>query len=333
MSALGIVHFGLGPIGVRIARLVFERSGLESVGAVDVDPDKVGRDLGDVVGTGPTANRVPIVADVDAVLTTRAIVAFHSTGSSLEAVQGQLVALMKAGLNVISTCEELSYPWHFRPELARALDEHAKARGVRLLGTGVNPGFVMDVLPLVLSFACQKATSVRVHRVVNASRRRLPLQKKIGAGLTVEEFRSLAGSQIRHVGLPESLAMVVAGLGWQIAELEDTIEPVIAERERRSAEITVASGRVAGVHQIARARTHQGTSVELDLTMAIDAEDEGDGVEIDGVPSLRLTIPGGVHGDDATAAVAVNVLPRLLACGPGLLTMLELPLPRGDWGP
>lgn len=321
-----LVQYGLGPIGSAIARLAATRPGLELVGGIDIDPRKADRPLSEVLGTaGLTEARV--WPDARAALATlRPRLALHSTASSLPTVLGQLLGLLEAGVSVISTCEELAYPFERYPKEAAQLDAAARASGVSLLGTGVNPGFVMDTLVFVLSGVAARIERISVSRTVDASRRRLPLQQKIGAGLDLAEFerRAREGS-LRHVGLEESLWMVARAVGWRVERIESTLEPIVAERERRSPELVARPGQAAGVHQRAVGWVAGQVRLVYDLRMLLEADDPADEIRIDGEPPLVLRIPNGVHGDTATAAIVVNAIPRVLAAPPGLLTMLDIP--------
>lgn len=322
MPDLRVVSVGLGPIGIEVLRYAAARPEIEIVGAVDIDPGKAGRSLRDVAGVDRDLT-VSLTLD-DALMGRTADAVLHSTVSSLPAAMEGLAPALRHGLSVVSTCEELSYPWRTQPGAARELDEKARAAGVAVLGTGVNPGFVMDVLPLVLTSACQEVRRVEVERIVDAGNRRAPLQRKVGAGLTPEQFDELVRKgSVRHVGLTESAWMILDALGWAPDEFEETIEPVLAEREIVIEASTVQPGQVAGVRQVLRVSTAGEEKLRLELRMYIGAEAPCDRIRISGVPDLDIQIVGGVHGDRATAAVAVN---SLLAMGEetGLLTMLDL---------
>ena len=248
-----VVQYGIGPIGASIVRLMRQKASLEIVGAIDKDPAKVGRDLGEVVGATDAPWGVLVLADAAAMLARPVDMVVHCTSSYLADVMDQLLGCLSAGCCVVSTCEELAYPWRKHPALSAKLDAAAKEEGVALVGTGVNPGFVMDKLVLTLSAISQKVDSAKAIRIVDASKRRLPLQKKIGAGMTPEEFRAqVAAGVIKHHGLPESAAMIADGLGISLDEITETIEPVIAEEVVKTEFLEVAAGQVAGVHQIAR---------------------------------------------------------------------------------
>lgn len=322
-----VVQYGIGPIGASIVRLMKQKSSLDIVGAIDKDPSKAGHDLGEVVGAPDAPWGVVVLADAEAMLDRPVDVVVHSTGSYLEQVKDQLLQCLSAGCCIVSTCEELAYPFRKHPRLSAQLDEAAKEEGVALVGTGVNPGFVMDKLVLTLSAVSQRVQSARAIRIVDASKRRLPLQKKIGAGMTPDEFREqVAAGAIKHHGLPESTAMVADGLGISLDDISETIEPVIAEETVKTEFLEVAPGQVAGVHQIARGTSAGKERIFLELKMYVGAKNPADTIELTGEPNLSLVIPGGTHGDVATAAVAVNAIPAIVAAPAGLRTARDLPL-------
>ena len=239
----------------------------------------------------------------------------------------ELLACLAAGCCVVSTCEELAYPFRKHPELSAKLDAAAKDEGVALVGTGVNPGFVMDKLVLTLSAASQRVDWAKAVRIVDASKRRLPLQKKIGAGMTPEEFRAqVAAGVIKHHGLPESIAMVADGLGFALDDISETIEPIIAEESVKTEFLEVAPGKVAGVHKSPEVLPPEKKKSSWSCKCTSGAKHPADSVELRGDPNLALTIPGGTHGDIATAALAVNAIPAILAAPAGLLTVRDLPL-------
>jgi len=322
-----VVQFGVGPIGASIVRLMRLKAALEIIAAIDKDPAKIGRDLGDIVGAAGAPWGVSVSADADAVLAKPVDVVVHSTSSYLPSVMDQLLACLSAGCCVVSTCEELAYPFRKHPTLSKQLDAAAREEGVALVGTGVNPGFVMDKLVLTLSAVAQRVEFAKAVRIVDASKRRLPLQKKIGAGMTPDEFRAqVAAGVIKHHGLPESIAMVADGLGFALDDISETIEPVIAEETVNTDFLEVAPGQVAGVHQIARGVCAGKEKIYMELRMYVGAQAPADTIELRGEPNLSLTIPGGTHGDVATAAVVVNAIAAILAAPAGLRTSRDLPL-------
>jgi 4-hydroxy-tetrahydrodipicolinate reductase len=270
---------------------------------------------------------VAVSSDAAAVLAIPADVVLHCTGSNLERVKDQLLQCLRAGKNVVSTCEELAYSRRKHPALTNELDQVARDNGVTLHGTGVNPGFVMDKLPITLTSVCQQVDRVEVTRIVDAGKRRLPLQKKVGAGMTEQEFRSeVDAGRIKHHGLPESAAMIADYLGLPIAKIEETIEPVMATAPVTTEFLTVQAGQVAGVKQICEATRDGHVVVRLELQMYVGAPDAADTVHVHGLPNLTLTIPGGTHGDLATAAAAVNAVPLVAEAREGLRTAADLPV-------
>jgi 4-hydroxy-tetrahydrodipicolinate reductase len=293
---------------------------MKLVGLVDIDPAKVGKPVADLEG-GPVVS--PSLKDGVA---GGADVAIVTTTSKLDRMAQTLREALAAGLHVVSSCEEMSYPRYRHAALAAQLDEEAKRAGKALLGTGVNPGFVMDLLPMVLSSMVLTVNKVRVVRVLDASKRRKPLQQKVGATMTREEFAALkAKSEIGHQGIAESVAMIAAALGRDAgpASVNVTLEPVMADRDTPSALGTIQAGKVRGMHNVGR--WSDGTlTVELDLTMAVGENESKDSVEIDGPVPLKLEIPGGTPGDTATVAALVNCARAIPRARPGMLTMLDL---------
>jgi 4-hydroxy-tetrahydrodipicolinate reductase len=328
----GVVHYGLGPIGLSLALLVARRPGLHSRVAIDVDPALHGKGLSEVLGLSTTPSP-PIVERLTQADLRGATVSLHSTGSSLRAVLPQLLELIDHGLHVVSTCEELSWVERDTPA-ARELDQRARDRGVAVLGTGVNPGFVMDYLPIVLSGVTSDVRDVRVVRVQDAARRRIPLQRKVGAGLEVEEFRKLAAAgRLGHVGLRQSATAIAAALRWSTTRYEEHLDPVVGDVATMSEVGNIAAGQVLGLRQRARLEAAGGQSIDLDLTIAVGAPSI-DRVVLAGDQSIEIVVPGGLHGDSATAAIVVNSIPGLLAARPGLRTMADMPPPRpwAAWG-
>jgi len=254
-------------------------------------------------------------------------VAVLSTTSALRDLKPQLTILLQKGLHVVSTCEELAFPVPSRAAAFREIDALARRKKVSVLATGVNPGFAMDALALFLTAPCSKVNRVSVTRVVDAATRRLPLQRKVGAGLNVAQFRrALTEGSVRHVGLPESVHMIAAGLGFKLDRVDEALEPAIAPRDLDTEYLRIPAGNAAGIKQSARGYRKDELLVSLDLQMYVGAEQPRDHVLIDGVPAIDMTIAGGIAGDVATAAITVNAIPKLLAARPGLVTMRDIPL-------
>jgi 4-hydroxy-tetrahydrodipicolinate reductase len=325
--SLRVVVSGLGPIGQGVARLLLATEGLQVVGATDVSPSLAGQDLGVILGL-PKKLRIKVERDPARLLRkTKADLAVLCTASSIRDIKPQVAAFLKRGMNVVSTCEELAFPVPRNASAFRELDKLARRKKVRVLGTGVNPGYAMDALALMLTAPCARVNRVSVTRVVDAGARRLPLQRKIGAGLNLNQFRrALTEGTVRHVGLVESVHMIAAGLGWKLQRVDENVEPAIAPRDLDTEYLRVPAGAAAGIHQSARGYRDGELAISLDLQMYVGAESPRDHVLVDGDPPIDATIAGGVAGDVATAAMVVNVIPKVLASPPGVLTMKDLPL-------
>jgi 2,4-diaminopentanoate dehydrogenase len=322
------MHFGLGPIGAAIVKQVVARLGFKIVGGIDVDPAKAGRDLGDVVGL---SRRLGVKVSADAKKALKAAkpdVVILCTSSSMKAVLPQIETILKAKVPIVSTTEELSYPGytHIRP--ARQIHAWAKAAKVAVLGTGVNPGFAMDALPIALTSVCERVERVSVQRIQDARIRRLPFQQKIGAGLTTEQFeKKVRDGSVRHVGLTESIAMIADALGWTLDRITDDIQPKLAAVTISSEFLAVDAGYVCGIVQDGVGYKKGEPAIRLHLEAYLGAPESYDAIEIEGSPRISQKISGGIHGDIATASIVVNSIPKVLAAPAGLHTMRSLPLP------
>lgn len=329
-KSLRVVQFGIGPIGASTLRTVLSKGdAFEVVGAIDVDPSKVGRDAALVAGRDQPCG-VLVRADAEEVLReTKPDVVMHTTSSFLDRMYDQLILCARAGCNVVSSTEELSYPYRRHPRISKELDEAARENGVTLLGTGVNPGYAMDALALMATGVCNTVKSIRVRRVVDAGKRRLPLQMKVGAGLTEAKFNEKkATGTFGHIGLVESLYMVAEKLGWTLDRIDERLNPVISSKEVVTPYLTVESGQVAGIHHAAEGFVGERQVVSLDLKMFVGAEDPVDAVTVVGDPPIDLAIRGGIFGDTATVAALVNAAPLVVSARPGLVTVADIPLPR-----
>ena len=323
-----VLLYGLGPIGLLVGRQLATRDGFRIVGAVDVDPSKVGRDVGAIAGLERPL-RVKVDPDArHAIRKSKPDIVVLCTTSSIRGVMAQVEDVLKLKVPIVTTTEELSYPLRRNASLAKKIDAMARRAKVAVLATGVNPGFVMDALPIMLTVACERVESVTVDRVQDARTRRLPFQQKIGAGLSPDQFqREVARGSIRHIGFAESISMIAGALGWQLDGIRESVIPKIADATVSSEFLAVDPGYVSGIIQDAAGYRHGTPVISMHMEAYLGAPESYDEVRVHGRPNLTLRIPGGVPGDIATASIVVNSIPKVLSSGPGLRSMKDLPLP------
>ncbi len=325
--AIRVMVYGLGPIGAAVARQMASRKGFQVVGGIDIDPAKVGKDLGDVVGLGRKL-RVKVSDEVaKSVRAAKPDVVVLSTSSSLKKVVPQIEGLLKLKVPIVSTTEELSYPVGANRRLAKQIGDMARKAKVAVLGTGVNPGFTMDALPIMLTGVCERVDSIRVDRIQDARSRRLPFQQKIGAGLTAAEFQArVDDGRVRHVGLAESVTMIADAMGWKLDRVTDQIRPKVASGRVASEFLSVEAGLVCGLEQDGIGWSKGAPLVTLHMEAYLGAPESYDAVTVEGSPRIVQKIAGGVHGDVATASITVNAVAKILAVSPGLRTMRDMPI-------
>jgi 4-hydroxy-tetrahydrodipicolinate reductase len=295
---------------------------------VDADPAKQGRDLGEIVGLGQRLG-ITVARDLAAFQDAHIDLAFLTTVSTLPEVLPMLSTLIQHKIDVVSSTEELFYPYYRYAEQALALDDLAKQHGVSVLGTGINPGFVMDTLVLVLTGACQHITRLAVTRVANASGARPSLQKKLGLGLKPDVFAEhMAQGHVGVFGLVDSLAFVAHVLKWHMDDFKERLVPVIADKPVRFGQGRVELGQVCGVRYVVKGISHGKEVISFDLRMYLEAENVRDTIYIEGTPTIEMTLKSTDMGDVAAAGLLVNMSPLVHQARAGLLTMVDLPLPH-----
>lgn len=323
MAKTRILQVGLGPLGQKTVQFAVTR-GFKIVAAVDSSPALIGKDLGEVCGLKKM--NVIIKADVKSALKNKkADIAVVTTVSSLVRMQDLVAEIAREKLSIVSTCEELSFPWKTQSGLAKKLDKLCKKHKIALLGTGVNPGYLMDYLPTVLTAVSKKVDSIEVWRVQNASTRRIPFQQKIGAALTLEQFKKKEKEgTLRHVGLPESVDFIAARMGWKLTKKTETLNPVIAKEEITSGYKIIKAGMASGVEQVGRGFIGKREVITLYFRAAVGEEKSYDTIQISGEPMIRSTIENGINGDIATCAITLNAIESVLLARPGLVTMSDI---------
>jgi 4-hydroxy-tetrahydrodipicolinate reductase len=326
--SIRVLMYGLGPIGAAVARQIVSRKGFQIVGAVDIDRAKVGLDLGQVIGLDKKL-RVRVTNDaVGAIKSGKPDVAVLCTSSSLKSVMPQIETVLKKKVAIVSTTEELSYPVGKNRALAKKIDAMAKKAKVAVVGTGVNPGFAMDALPITLTGICERVDAIRVDRIQDARSRRLPFQQKIGSGLNTEQFaKKVKEGSVRHVGLAESVTMIADAMGWKLDKVTDEIQPKIAGQAVESELIAVDPGYVCGIIQDGVGYSKGKPVITLHMEAYLGAPESYDAVTIEGNPRVTSKVIGGLHGDVATASITVNSIPKILRVTPGLRTMADMPIP------
>ena len=332
MKRIKIIPVGLGPVGQKIVKYVVERNGLEIVAAVDPAADKAGKKLSELCGLNEDSG-IKISDDMKSAVkeNNKPDVALLATVSSLQRIIPQIEEIAKYGINVVSTCEELVFPWATQPELARRLDEIAQKYGISVLATGVNPGFLMDFLPIALTGVCQEVKSIKVSRIQDASFRRVPFQKKIGAGLSLDEFEEKKKTEtLCHIGLTQSMQMIARRMGWKLDKTEDILTPIINPHlnpSPTSGEGKREGGGIAtGVQQIGKGYVQGEEKITLLFRASIGEKNPRDTIEIKGIPEITSTIAGGINGDVATCAIIVNAIKSIIDTSPGLKTMTDISL-------
>ena len=324
-----VLQVGLGPMGQLIAKLLLKRQNISFTGVIDINPELTSKKLGSIIDED---SNLIVRSNFEELLSQETPdISIIATSSSLEKVAPLIKQAIVYGSNVISLCEELSYPYKKYPDLSEDLDSLARSSEVSILGTGINPGYLMDVLPIIMTAPCQKVDSIKVTRMMNSGKRREPFQRKIGTGLSIEQFKEKISKKdiTGHVGLEQSIQMICAALGFTYEEIEESMpEAVIAEEDFiTSYGEKVVKGNVRGLQSKAKAIFNNNKIVSLDFFAYAGDHEEYDSIEIKGVPNIFQKIIGGVHGDIGTAAMVVNLIPKVINAPSGLLTMKDLSLP------
>lgn len=314
---------GAGPLGINIYKYALKRRDIIITHVIDIAPSMTGKDMGTISGIDATgiliSDKISDIKDVN--------VAILATVSDLPRIGPQLLSLIEAGLSVVTTCEEMFFPWDSSKDWSETIDRAAKDKNVAILGTGVNPGFMMDTLPTMLTGVCEHVDRIEVRRYQDAQFRRIPFQKKIGAGLTYDEFEKKKNEgSLRHVGLSESMHFIAHQLGWILERTEDKIEAVISERNVVTESLRIMSGQVAGIRQTGTGIVNGVERIKLTFQASVGELESYDEIEIFGTPHIRSRIMGGVHGDVATCSIILNACHSILKAAPGLRTMADVPM-------
>lgn len=324
-----VLQIGLGPLGQQIGRYISEKESICTVAAVDIDKQLEGTDFGKLMN-GESSNVLVENSVENAVqkLKAKPDVAIIATVSSVKKLESQIEEVAKQGIPIVSTCEELSFPWEENPESSKTIDAICKKHNIACLGTGVNPGFLMDYLPSVLSSVCKNIDSILVERIQDATPRRIPFQKKIGAGLDLNSFKAKeAEGTLRHVGLKESVYFLAESIGLHLDKVTEDLTPVVAENDLKTPSMEIQKGDARGVQQISHGYQNGTCKIEMHFKAAVGEPRSYDRITVKGVPSFTSEIDTGINGDIATCAITINAVKSILRAAPGLHTMATIGVP------
>lgn len=338
MKPIRVLQWGLGAMGSGMARLMLEKSGLKIVAAVDGRPDFAGKDLGDVLNVDKKLGVLVTNKPEDVLHKEEVDIVVIATTSWTKEQLPDLKKILKAGINCISIAEEMSEPEAQDPDLSKELDALAKEYGVSVLGTGVNPGYVLDLLVVVLTGGNHHVDRIEASRVNDLSPYGPTVMKTQGVGTTPEAFRAgvADGSIVGHVGFPESIHMISAALGLGVDRIEESREPIISKVYRETPHVKVEPGMVAGCAHIGIGYRGDQEVVKLihpqQIHPQLEDQDTGDYINIYGKPEIHMAIKPEIAGGVATMGIAVNMIPHVVAASPGLKRMIDLPVPAALMG-
>jgi len=338
MKPIRVLQWGLGAMGSGIARLVLDKTGLELVGAIDNRPDYTGEDLGSVLKLDRQLG-IKVTNQPDEVLNKEKVdIVVIATTSWLVEQAPDLRRIIKAGINCVSIAEEMADPYAQSPELAAELDQLCKQNNATLLGTGVNPGFVLDLLVVVLTGGNHQVERIEASRVNDLSPYGPTVMRSQGVGITPAAFKAGIedGSIVGHVGFPESIHMISDALGLGIDRIEQVREPIISQVYRETPHVKVQPGMVAGCAHTGIGYRGEKEVIRLvhpqQIHPHLEGQETGDTIHIFGKPEIHLAIKPEIAGGIATMGLAVNMIPRVYSATPGLKRMIDLPVPAALMG-
>ncbi|MDF1566852.1 MAG: 2,4-diaminopentanoate dehydrogenase [Spirochaetaceae bacterium] len=336
-----VLIWGFGAMGSGMAEMLLDKKGVEIIGVCDIHPERAGRSMFDILGRSAGGHGdVTVNGNIDELLTPGcAEVALLATDSFTAKALPKILKLVENGLNVISTAEEMAYPRAQAPDLADAIDTAARKHGVSVLGTGINPGLIMDVLVTLLTGACRSVTAIEAKRINSLSPFGPAVMEEQGVGLSPEAFTEgvKEGGVAGHVGFSESVRMIADGIGWELdGPVEQTQNAIVSRVARKTPFIEIGPGQVAGCDQRGIGRVDGEAKIRMVHPQQIEPESEGtetgDFITITGTPNITMTIRPEIPGGIGTIAMCVNMIPQVINASPGLKTMLDLPIPRAVMG-
>ncbi|QWC00396.1 Gfo/Idh/MocA family oxidoreductase [Mycoplasmatota bacterium] len=335
-----VAIWGFGAMGSGMAKMILKKEGFDIVGICDLYDGIVGKSMFDVLKVKNTQNHdVTISNDIDKILDEeKPEIVLLATDSFTKGAYPKIKKIVEKGINVISTAEEMAYPLANQPQLTKEMDALAKKHKVSVLGTGVNPGMMMDLLAVCISGVMEDVNDMEISRINSLSPFGKTVMEEQGVGLSVEEFnkRLQSGDMAGHVGFKESVYMIAHGLGLEVSSFEQSMKPIVTDIDRKSPHGFAAKGDVCGVEMSAKATLSNGKVINMYHPQQIEPEmvgvSTGDYIKIDGKPEINLANVPEVEGGIGTIAIIVNMIPQVLNAKPGLKTMIDLPVPRAIMG-
>ncbi|WP_352418493.1 2,4-diaminopentanoate dehydrogenase [Proteiniborus sp.] len=340
MEMVKVVIWGFGAMGSGMAKMLLKKKGVEIVGVCDMSPSKIGKSIYEVLGAEREGRpEVIIKGNIEDVLTEKSCdICLCATDSFTKNAFPKLKYALEKKVNVISTAEEMSYPYAQSPELAKELDKIAKENGVTVLGTGINPGLIMDLLVVCLTGCMIDVEHIEAKRVNSLSPFGPAVMEEQGVGLTVEAFEKGVedGTLAGHVGFPESIQMIANAIGWKVEKIEQQMKPIVTSVDRKSPFGFAKAGDVAGVNMTGQGYVNGEVKIDMIHPQQIEPETEGtytgDYITIKGTPEVNMAIKPEVEGGLGTIAMCVNMIPHVINADSGLKTMIDLPVPRAIMG-
>ncbi|MGX7023271.1 2,4-diaminopentanoate dehydrogenase [Vagococcus hydrophili] len=338
MQNVKVIIWGMGAMGSGMARMLLGKKGVDVVGAIDIG-DKIGKPIFEHLGeTFEGKENIKIGTVEEYITEKRADVVLLCTDSFTKKAFDKIKLIVEHKMNVVTSAEEMAFPKAQNPELAEKIDALAKENGVSVLGTGINPGLIMDVLVLVMTGACTDIKKITSRRVNSLSPFGAAVMEEQGIGISVEEFEKgkAEGTLAGHVGFPESISLMSTALGIELDEIVQDMEPIVTDVDRVAPHGEAKAGSIAGVAMKAWGKKDGETIIEMDHPQQIEPEQvgvsTGDYVIIDGNPAINVVNSPEVEGGVGTIAMCVNMIPQTINARPGLVTMIDLPIPHAILG-
>jgi 4-hydroxy-tetrahydrodipicolinate reductase len=340
MKNVKVAIWGFGAMGSGMAKMLLTKKGVEITGVCDLHPDRVGKSIFELLGVEKGNHaEVLIASDISEVIYEGAAdVCLVATDSFTAKTFDKLKFVMENKINIVSTAEEMAYPQAQSPELAEKLNKIAKENGVTVLGTGINPGLMMDLLAICLTGAMTDVTHVECKRVNSLSPFGPAVMEEQGVGITLDEFNhgvetdTLAG----HVGFEESIQMIGDAIGWNVEKYETQMKPIVTTIDRKSPYGFAAAGNIAGVNMTGQGFVEGEILIDMIHPQQIEPEMEGtstgDYITLKGTPEINMAITPEIDGGIGTIAMCVNMIPHVINARAGLKTMIDLPVPRAIMG-